>query len=363
MQTRQWTSVPERLGTSVPERLGLRSFLLAGYLALPLVCSTVPSVRADEPKALPAEPAAKQAVPAETTSIEAIPTESKPAESAPATADPGKLGKDPPGLKRLAPNNPVWLDTKRKRIVIVGEVCLREGQLEMFACLKGTKEHESIIAIETKAYIVHAGLLAAGAEAGSPAQYVPKYAPARGTEIEVALFWTDAKGKRQRAFAQDWIRNVKTGKAMTQPWVFGGSGFWTDEQTGEKHYLAEGGDLICVSNFASATLDLPIQSSSSSADLLFDAFTERIPPQGTKVTVVLTPKKKAKDAKDGKKKEAQPEGIGNRRACARITTTIRIGGRASRLHLRRYFWRAGRPPNARIVRAILTGLEPRPRGR
>ena len=44
----------------------------------------------------------------------------------------------------------------------------------------------------------------------------------------------------------------KTGKAMTYPWVFAGSRFWTDEETGKQYYQAEGGDFICVSNFGTA---------------------------------------------------------------------------------------------------------------
>ena len=124
----------------------------------------------------------------------------------------------------------------------------------MFACLKGTKEHESIVAVPTKAHVVHAALVALGAEAGSPAQFVPQYQPAHGPRVDVTLFWTDAKGKRQRAAAQDWIRNVKTGKPMTEYWVFGGSGFWKDETTGEQFYKAEDGDFICISNFAAPCL-------------------------------------------------------------------------------------------------------------
>ena len=34
-------------------------------------------------------------------------------------------------------------------------------------------------------------------------------------------------------------------------------------------------------------LDLPIESSQKAADLLFEAWTDRIPPIGTRVTVVL----------------------------------------------------------------------------
>ena len=211
--------------------------------------------------------------------------------------------KDPPGLKRLAPDGKVWLDVKNKRLVMLGEVCLREGQLEMFACLKGTKEHESILAVPTKAQVVHAALVALGADPGAPAQFAPQYKAAHGPRIDVTLFWTDEKGQRRRP-AQEWIRNVKTGKPMSEYWVFGGSGFWKDEMTGEEFYKAEDGDFICISNFNSAMLDLPIESSQSNEALLFEAFTEHIPPAGTKVSVVLKPRLE----RPSPKKSAVPQG-------------------------------------------------------
>ncbi len=71
--------------------------------------------------------------------------------------------------------------------------------------------------------------------------------------------------------------------------MFAGSGFFEDED-GKKHYLAEGGDFICVSNFPGAMLDVPVESSQGTADLLFEAYTEHIPPRGTKVRMVLTPR-------------------------------------------------------------------------
>ena len=214
-----------------------------------------------------------------------------PAEAAEAT--PGRaLSKDPPGMKRLMKGYDVWIDPTHKRIVVDGTVVLREGQLEMFSCPRGTKEHESIVAADTRAYAVHAGLLAVGAEAGTPVQYQPDYKPAKGTEIDVELVWTDKDGKVHRDKAQNWIRNVRTGKALEHPWVFGGSGFWQDEVTGEKAYLAESGDFICVSNFPTAMMDLPVESSQSNEALVYEAFTEHIPPVGTRVRMVLTPKKK-----------------------------------------------------------------------
>ena len=72
---------------------------------------------------------------------------------------------------------------------------------------------------------------------------------------------------------------------------FAGSYFWKDEETGKEYYQAEGGDFICVSNFSTAMLDIPVESSQSDAELMFEAFTERIPPRGTPVRLTLKPLK------------------------------------------------------------------------
>lgn len=194
-------------------------------------------------------------------------------------------------LIRLHPVFPVWADRQNKRIILVGEVCKREGLLEMFACPRRTKEHESIVVVDTPAHIVHAGLLALGAQPGRPVQYQPTYRPASGDEIEVTVRWKDKDGRVQTARAQDWVRHTTTQKPMEHPWVFAGSVFAKSEETGQVSYMADGGDFICVSNFPTAMLDLPVPSSNLNAELEFEAFTERIPPEGTPVTLILTPKK------------------------------------------------------------------------
>ncbi len=191
---------------------------------------------------------------------------------------------------RLNPKQPIWLSKDRKSVIMQSLVCQRRAPLEMFACLYQTKEHESVLTVPVKAFIVHAGLLAVGAKQGTPVQWEP-YAPPTGTEIEITLLWKDTEGKVQKARAQDWILDNTTGKAMAYPFVFAGSRMWKDEETGKEYYTADqSGELICVSNFASATLDVPIQSSDANADLRFEAFTEKIPELSTPVTIVLTPK-------------------------------------------------------------------------
>lgn len=206
------------------------------------------------------------------------------------------------GLKRLTPEYEVWLDPQNKQVLMTGTIVLRRGPLELFACLKHTKEHESIVAVETKAYVVHAALLACGAETGNPAKFLPEFTPARGTEIDVSVSWTGEDGKAHTADARQWLRNVRTGEALKYPWVFGGSGFWRDPADGKQYYQAEEGDFICISNFSTAMLDLPIESPQANAALLFEAFTDHIPPEGTTVVITLTPKLGKKP--DGKKNDA-----------------------------------------------------------
>src|SRR6185295_6366976 len=111
--------------------------------------------------------------------------------------------------------------------------------------------HESIVSVRARAHAVHATLVVLGIKPGRAVQFFPEFRAPAGPEMEVTVAWTDDKGKRRTALAQEWLRNAKTGKAMEQPWIFAGSGFWKDPD-GEMHYMAADGDFICVSNFASA---------------------------------------------------------------------------------------------------------------
>jgi len=214
----------------------------------------------------------------------AVPEESEAAPPEPARLPP------PEGADAMPAPNLVWIDRKLGTVMVDGYVSLREGMLEMFACPVGTKEHESIVAVYSQAQIVHAALLAVGAEVGSPVQFDPEFKPPTGTEIAIEVHWLDEEGNWQATDAQQWILDIKTQKPMTHSWVFAGSGFWKDEESGEEYYMAESGDFICVSNFSTATLDIPAESSQVNEGLMFEANAEKIPPEGTPVRLVLKPK-------------------------------------------------------------------------
>lgn len=212
-----------------------------------------------------------------------------------------------PKWLRLAKDHEVWLDLTEKRVLVGGMVCLRSGQLEMFACPRLTKEHESVVSTFSPARFVHAGLLALGLQPGTPVKYTPEYKPATGAVVDVTVVWKDKQGKCREVAAQQWVKDNKRGKPLGYDWVFVGSGFWSDSKTGERYYSADAGEFICVSNFPTAMLDLPIESSQANDALLFSAYTEHIPPLKTRVLLILKPHlEKKPDIKQAPQQPAKP---------------------------------------------------------
>lgn len=206
---------------------------------------------------------------------------------------------EPDKLIPLDPKDRIWITPDGRSVVVLGRIALREGFLELLACRIGTKEHESIISVRVKPFLIHAALLAVGAEPGKPVQQTPQFVPPSGDEIEIIVRWNDPDGHQKETLAQNWVWDAGNSKedskrAMSTHWVFTGSMQYKDE-SGENHYIAdESGELFGLSNFVGAILDVPIKSSADNSELLFACFTERIPDRGTPLTLILTPVKNKK---------------------------------------------------------------------
>lgn len=204
-----------------------------------------------------------------------------------ATASDAAAADPHPTLKRLSPDAAVWIDLPGKRVVVGGRVALADGPIEFFACPSKTKEHESIVGVDAPARLVHTALLAIGLKPGSPASFEGEYRPATGDAVAIEVCWRDAEAEHCLP-ARQWVRDSRTGSQLDCDWVFAGSQFWKDPSSGIEYYQADGGDLVCVSNFPTAMLDLPIASSQANEALLFETFTERIPPRGTPVELIFS---------------------------------------------------------------------------
>lgn len=204
-----------------------------------------------------------------------------------------KPAEKPAETRRVDVGKNVILEVQgdKRRVLINATVCLQRGPLELLMCRKQTKEHESILTAEVDARDIHKALLLTGAKEGKTARYTEsKIEPPTGTTIKISLQY-DKKGKLVTEPAGKWIRNSKTQKELDENWVFAGSRFVKNILDPKKQdiYLANEGDVITVSNFEDAMLDLPIASPKDDADRSFECFTERIPEVETKVVVILEP--------------------------------------------------------------------------
>ena len=204
-------------------------------------------------------------------------------------------------LISLHETQPVWMTRDRKSVVLTGTICLREGMLELFACRRGSKEHESVVSVEVEPFLIHAALLAIGAEPGEPAKFSPEFIPPHGPEIGIDVLWTGEDNTIVERKAQELVAEIDyenqdqqgyVPKPMSIPFVFTGSFFQEFEGESGRNvtiYMANAtGELFGLSNFPASMLDVPIRSSDSNDELLFAPYTNRIPELGTTVTLVLT---------------------------------------------------------------------------
>jgi hypothetical protein len=245
--------------------------------------------RAAEKAEQTAEAAAKTAAGAEKTAeslktaeLEEQPPPDKERDLGPPLVD------DPKALRRLDPKLPVWIDAEHKQIVFLAATCAATYPLEFFATLRD-RSYESVVATDVRPFLVHTGLLAVGAKPGKPARFDANYTPPTGMPVEIEVRWKDKEGKVQKAPAQQWVRNIRTKKALDVDWVFAGSGFFKDKE-GRERYLADSGDFITVLNLPTAMLDVPMKSVGALESRSYEGFVENMPPPGTPVTVVLKPK-------------------------------------------------------------------------
>jgi hypothetical protein len=161
---------------------------------------------------------------------------------------------------------------------------------------------------------------------------LPKDGDLRYDAVNKELSWYGPMTEKQRdeylALSQDeaYRKAVRSffdrtrSRALEADWVFAGSGFAVDQDEGHKVYLAESGDVICVANFPSALIDVAAKSSSQGQEnLLFEAWTERLPPVGTPVRLEISPAAEgpaptasegARKAVEGAKNSARPENPG-----------------------------------------------------
>lgn len=198
-----------------------------------------------------------------------------------AESQPGRAQKQP---LRFQPG--VEIDWERRTVRVSGRVVLRGGPLEFFACLH-SKEHESILRLEAAGTHMFMAMGLIGLMPGHPPLIDEKtglFGPAAGDLVDVRVEWAE-QDKRRSAAAFDWLRETGGGQTpIARPWVFAGSVVGAD-----KTLLCDrSGTAIAVVDQADSLLTLSRNYDDADAELWAAANTERIPPVGTAVHLVLS---------------------------------------------------------------------------
>jgi hypothetical protein len=209
------------------------------------------------------------------------------------------------------------VDLEKRCVDVEATICLDDGFLEVVACTKGSKEHESIVAVDARPMHIHTALLLLGAKNGNPAMRKAAnkemtrwvHLPPRGDPIEVFLVLKNSEGELTERPIRDFIVRAEdragavaedrgaSGKAEANgkfptTFLFAGSHL-RDVEKGPRQYLADhSGNVISISTFGDELLCLPIEQSHANGALVWQVNSTHLPKVGTKVTLRLRPKTK-----------------------------------------------------------------------
>lgn len=170
------------------------------------------------------------------------------------------------------------IDRAKMEISFPAEVNLRSGELEVLICNPGGRTHESLLITELDPLQFQIALLLIGAENGFR---IPDASIQQGSLLKIDVETEDGK----RHPIEYWLHDKKRGgQRKTDDWVFVGSSFGHDGSCLAK----EEGNIANTWTFGNTIIDNP--SDDADDDSALEAFTERIPPVGTKVTVCVRKK-------------------------------------------------------------------------
>ena len=196
------------------------------------------------------------------------------------------------GSPRLVTLKGIQFDLEGRRIVMDGHIALTAGVVELFACVRGTKDYESIVALDCQPYDLHLGLLALGLKPGRSVSRQEAGESPEGPTVLVWVEWKDADGRQVRRRAEDLVLNVTTKKPMESAgWAFVGSRFVKATSEGKEVYAAAlTGAVITTYHDPTTVLDNPRPTGDD--DTLFVVNESAVPAAGTPVRVVVEPEKK-----------------------------------------------------------------------
>ena len=176
--------------------------------------------------------------------------------------------------------------------------CLEAGWLEQIACAPNSREHESLVVVKAKPSEVHAALLLAGFEPGSPGKwsYIDdelKFTQPTGELLNVLVRYESAAGAMFQEPINAWIQDHGGQHEFPdEPWVFGGSAFQENLQwmgSGEYYVADMTGSIIGLVTFGDEVIGFRkiIADQDAVQTPSWEVRSDHVPPRGTEVTLIL----------------------------------------------------------------------------
>jgi len=222
------------------------------------------------------------------------------------------------------------VDFQKRCVDVEAMICLDEGMLELIACTKGSKEHESIVAIEARPMHIHTALLLLGANNGNPAMSRPVdeqktrwvHVPPRGDPVDVYLTFDNSEGKKVEHPISDFVTRTERAEdnldaddkvaeadaELPNTFLFAGS-LLQGDGPGPRRYLADhSGNVISIVTFGDELLCLPGMHAKANDALMWQIDATKLPKVGSKVTLRLRPQNKPAAKTDEAEKQQPKDG-------------------------------------------------------
>ncbi len=210
-----------------------------------------------------------------------------------------------PESRIVRPREDIEVDPDKHIVRLDGFVCVEAGWLEQIACSPNTREYEALVVLPQPASLVHAAMLMAGFEAGSPGGWSYNqeadtfdFIQPRGSKVRIEFEYM-RDGELVRDPVHAWVRDHMRRHAFPdEPWIFAGSVWaennaWMREQTGEdEHYVADmTGSIIGLVTFGDEVIGYSrvLSDDATLQPPEWEVNTARLPEIGTPVTVIISP--------------------------------------------------------------------------
>jgi hypothetical protein len=204
---------------------------------------------------------------------------------------------EPAGPSVLEPFEGITVRPDVPVVEIEAWSCLEAGWLEQIACAPRTREHETLVVIKAKPSDVHAALLLAGFQHGTPGSWsfqdeALSFTPPTGDRLEVLVRY-ERDGRTVEEPIRSWIVDAEGRPSFPDTaWVFSGSLFAEnpDWMGPGEHYVADHtGSIIGLVTFGDEVVGFEevFSDQQSVQPLAWQVRIDHVPPVGTPVTVIL----------------------------------------------------------------------------